>query len=84
MVQIYILYCAYFSKKSLNELQSDNMFITFAQEVCPRFKELFSEWTQRLSIFAKINPKQMNAIFKRLTNNYQGDHEEIENYCLIV
>lgn len=60
------------------------MFITFTQEVCPRFKEFFSEWTQRLSIFAKINPKQMNAIFKKLTNNYQGDHEEIENYCLIV
>ncbi len=31
LMEIYILYCAYFSKKSLNELPADNMFITFCQ-----------------------------------------------------
>jgi hypothetical protein len=84
MVEIYILYCAYFSKKSLNEMQGENIFVDFAQDVCPRFLELFTEWTQRLSIFGKINPKQLNTIFKRLSSNLQNEHEEMENYCLLV
>lgn len=33
---------------------------------------------------AKINPKQLNNIFKRLTFNNERDHEEFENYCLVV
>jgi hypothetical protein len=31
MVEIYVLYCAYFSKSSLNELGGENIFLSFAQ-----------------------------------------------------
>lgn len=60
------------------------MFITFCQEICPRFKDFFPEWTQSYGMGARINPKQLNNIFKRLTFGLERDHEEFENYCLVV
>jgi hypothetical protein len=33
---------------------------------------------------ARINPKQLNTIFKKLTYNFEKDHEDFENYCLVV
>lgn len=84
LMEVYILYCAYFAKKSLNELPHDNAFLGFCQEVCPKFKDFFPEWTQSSGTGVKINPKQLNAIFKRLTYNFGNEHEEMENYCLVV
>ena len=74
-MQIYILYSAYYSKKSLNELPADNIFGEFFSEVSPNFKEDFLEWTQRSNMPSKINPKTLNAIFKRLTYQVDRDHE---------
>jgi hypothetical protein len=67
-VEIYFLYCGYYSKKSLNELPPDNIFYEFLKSVCPLFKEKFTEWTQASQVMnIRINPKLLNNIFKRLT-----------------
>ena len=83
-MQLYLLYCAYYSKKSLNQLPSDNIFNEFLLGVCPKFKEFFPEWNQKSNVATKINPKMLNNIFKRLTFYSDREREEIENYSLIV
>lgn len=84
LMQIYILYCAYYSKKSLNELPQENIFGEFFKEICPEFKERYPEWTQQSGVANKINPKMLNKIFKKLTFYSDSSHEDVENYSLVV
>jgi uncharacterized membrane protein len=84
-LQIYLLFCAYYSKKSLNELNTENMFNHFLNNTCPRFKEKFNEWSLTSGIVnIKINPKILNNIFKRLTSNTEKEKDYIENYNVLV
>lgn len=53
-------------------------------ELCPDFKDKFPEWTQNSKMPSRINPKTLNNIFKKLTYQFDRDHEESENYSLIV
>jgi len=74
-LQIYLLYCSYYSKKSLNDFPSENIFMGFLKSLCPRFKDYFQEWTIPSTVSnIKINPKILNNIFKRLTF-YSGRDE---------
>ena len=77
LIQIYILYCAFYSKKSLNELPPENIFNEFFNEVCHKFKEYFSEWTSQSGLANKINPKMLNKIFKRLSFYAEQNHEDV-------
>jgi len=83
-LEIYFLYCSFYSKKSLNELPSDgkstkghkfNGLTGYLKSLCKKFNIYFQEWTQKSNVSnIKINPKILNSIFKRLT--YYTDREQ--------
>jgi hypothetical protein len=68
-LEVYLLFCSFYSKKSLNEFPGDDIYMGYLKSLCPKFKEHFQEWTGSSSniLNIKINPKTLNNIFKRLT-----------------
>ena len=37
-VEVYFLYCGYYSKKSLNDLPAENIFNDFLKSICSHFR----------------------------------------------
>ena len=71
-LQIYLLYCAYYSKKSLNDLSSENFYNHFLKGINEKFKDRYQEWTESSGVTKiKVNPKTLNIIFKKLTSSPQ-------------
>ncbi len=94
-LEVYFLFCGFYSKKSLNELPVDGksskghnfsgLTHYLKNQVCKKFNLHFQEWTQKSNVSnVKINPKVLNSIFKRLTFYSDRETEDVENYNLMV
>jgi hypothetical protein len=67
-LQIYLLFCSFYSKKSLNE-NSDGVYNMFLKNINSKFKERYQEWAEASGVTKiKINPKTLNNIYKKLTS----------------
>lgn len=68
-LQAYLLFCAYYSKKSLNEIPPDASIHIFLRTVSDKFKEKYQEWTEVSGVTKiRINPKVLNGIHRKLTS----------------
>lgn len=84
-LQIYLLFCSYYSKKSLNELLHDGLHSLFLRTVNDKFRERYQEWAEASGVTKiRINPKLLNLIFRKLTSFQEKEKEYYENYNLIV
>lgn len=83
-LQVYLLFCSYYAKKSLND-NCDNLYNYFLRTVSDRFRERYQEWAETSGVNKiRINPKLLNAIFRRLTSFQEREKDVFENYNLIV
>lgn len=84
-LQIYLLFCAYYSKRSLNDITQEGIYNHFLKTISERFKERYQEWTDLSGVTKiKINPKMLNLIFKKLTSFNDKEKDFFENYNLLV
>jgi hypothetical protein len=68
-LQLYLLFCAYYSKKSLNEMPPESTLNVFLRTVSEKFKEKYQEWTEGSGVTKiRINPKVLNGIHRKLTS----------------
>lgn len=84
-VQIYLLFCAYYAKKSLNDIENHASYNKLLNSILPNFKARFQEWIESVG-FTKIimNVKVFNSIFKKLTTFNEKEKDYYQNYNLIV
>lgn len=84
-LQIYLLFCSYYSKKSLNELLHDGLYTLFLRTLHDKFRERYQEWAESSGVTKiRINPKLLNLIFRKLTSFQDKEKDYYENYNLIV
>jgi hypothetical protein len=84
-LQVYLLFCAYYSKRSLNDITQEGIYNHFLKTISERFKERYQEWTDLSGVTKiKINPKMLNLIFKKLTSFNDKEKDFFENYNLLV
>jgi hypothetical protein len=76
-LQIYLLFCAYYSKKSLNDITQEAIYNSFFRTISDKFKERYQEWYEASGIKVKINPKLLNVIFRKLTMFQDKEREYI-------
>lgn len=84
-LEIYLLFCAYYSKKSLNDIQTEGAFHYFLNSVSPDFKERYQEWSENAGVMRiRINPKNLNIIFRKLTSFGHREKDYLHSYNLLV
>ena len=84
-LQVYLLFCAYYSKRSLNDINNEGIFNHFLKSIGVHFKERYNQWTETSGILKiRINPKTLNIIFRKLTSFQERDKDYLENYNLLV
>ena len=84
-LQVYLLFCAYNSKRTLNDIKDEGIYNHFLKSISSHFKEKYNQWTESSGILKnRINPKVLNVLFKKLTSFQDRDKEYFENYNLLV
>lgn len=84
-LQIYLLFCSYYSKKSLNEHLHEGLHASFLRPLHDHFRERYQEWAESSGVTKiRINPKLLNLIFRKLTSFQDKEKDYFENYNLVV
>ena len=65
-LQVYLLFCAYNSKRTLNDIKDQGIYNFFLNSISHHFKDRYNQWTEVSGIFKnRINPKILNILFKK-------------------